>query len=177
MTQKSEMVTPCSISSHRHSGSEGECCSHRWRMRESDLRTLQTGVIRCQNGRDKKGRGAKNMDDDAYRERVALVHAWQRHYNMVPRADSRLTDLFARGLVRMNADEVARELIATDFVFQHTLYGEVIEEFLRRVADTLRERHRLSWTATWDIARFYGPIALKLMCVSSSGVTIPDRLP
>ena len=114
--------------------------------------------------------------DASYEERVALVHAWQRHYNMEPRQDSRLTDLFARGQTFMRADEVARELIATDFVFKHTLYGEIIEEFLRHVANTLRRRHNLSWKATWDITRFYGPIALKLMCLSSCNVKIPDRL-
>ena len=110
-------------------------------------------------------------------ERRAWVHAWQRRYGMEPRDDSKLTQLFADGALgpHATADAVARELVATHFVHTHTLYGDVIEEFLRDVARRLRARHRpLSWTATWDIVRFYGPVALKLMCVSSAGVRIPD---
>lgn len=110
--------------------------------------------------------------------RVAMVHAWQRHYNMEPRDDSKLTQLFADGVVRWPADMVARELLATDFVYRHTLYGEIIEEFLRGVAARLRAAHRgLSWTATWDIVRFYGPIGLKLMCLQSACLVVPDRMP
>lgn len=115
---------------------------------------------------------------DERNHRIAEVHAWQRHYNMEPRDDSKLTQLYADGQLWMTADQVARELLATDFIYKHTLYGELIEEFLRLVADKLRERHPgLSWTATWHIVRFYGPIALKLMCLSSTGARIPDRMP
>lgn len=108
------------------------------------------------------------------------VRAWQRYYNMTPREDSRLTELYAYGQTdpRLDASAVARELLATDYLYKHSLYGEVLEDFLRRVAQELRTYHpTLSWTATWDIVRFYGPSALKLMCVSSGGLTIPDRLP
>ena len=116
------------------------------------------------------------MDRD---QRIQLVHAWQRHYGMEPRHDSKLTELFADGaLGHTPADVVARELLATDVVYKQTLYGEFIEEFLRGVAARLRHEHPgLTWTATWTIVRFYGPIALKLMCVSSAGLMIPDRHP
>lgn len=110
--------------------------------------------------------------------RVEAVHAWQRYYNMEPRTDSKLTEMFADGQVYMTAAEVARELMATDYIYKHTLYGEVIEVFLRGVADELRARHPgLSWTATWDIVRFYGPVALKLMLLSAAGTRIPDAAP
>jgi hypothetical protein len=110
--------------------------------------------------------------------RIDMVRAWQRHYGMEPRDDSRLTWLFADGLVAMPADMVARELLATDYIYKRTLYGELIQSFLRRVADALRTEHpKLSWKATWDIVRFYGPIALKLMCVAATGERIPDRMP
>lgn len=116
--------------------------------------------------------------DVGHDQRIALVHTWQRHYNMEPRGDSRLTQLFADGQVWMSADQVARELLSTDFIYKHTLYGELIEEFLRGVAQRLRGKHRgLTWTSTWTIVRFYGPIALKLMCLSSTGDRIPDRMP
>ena len=111
-------------------------------------------------------------------QRIAMVHAWQNHYGMTPRDDSRLTQLFADGAVAMPPDQVARELMATDYIFKFTPYGEMIEGFLRRVADRLRAAHpTLSWKATWEIVRFYGPIALKLMCLSATGRRIPERMP
>lgn len=112
-------------------------------------------------------------------ERRAQVHAWQRHYNMEPRDDSRLTELYAAGETgAMTAHEVARELVATDYVYRATLYGEVIEAFMRRVAERLRAAHPgLSWAGTWTVVRAYAPIALRLMCVRSAGVAIPARMP
>lgn len=112
--------------------------------------------------------------------RIKEVQDWQRYYNVEPRSDSRLTLLYASGQLgqHVTADAVARELLCTDYIYKHTLYGEVLEVFMRRVADRLRTYHEsLSWTATWEIVRFYAPIALKLMCVSSAGCTIPDQMP
>lgn len=113
---------------------------------------------------------------DAYTIRKADVHFHQRLLNMEPRDDSTLTELYARGELFMSAQEVARELMATDFIYRNTLYGEIIEEFMREVATNLREMHKLSWTATWTIVRAYAPMALKLMLVSASGTKIPERL-
>ena len=110
-------------------------------------------------------------------EKIAMVHAWQRHYNMQPRSDSRLTQMFADGTTPLQADEVARELMATDFIYKHTLYGQLIEEFMRHVADYVHKTYKLSWTATWNIVRFYGPIAIKLICLLNSGQQIPARMP
>ena len=99
--------------------------------------------------------------------------------NMTPRDDSRLTELYARGELppHMTADVVARELLCTDFVYRHTLYGEIIEEYMRQVAQRLHDAYRLSWSATWNVTRFYAPIALKLMCVSACGLRVPNILP
>ena len=56
--------------------------------------------------------------------------------------------------------------------------GEVQEDVLRLMADRLRAEHPgLSWTATWNIVRFYGCMALKLMCLSAAGERIPDVMP
>lgn len=79
-------------------------------------------------------------------------------------------------MVQMSPAEVARELMATEFIYQTTLYGETIETFMRAVADRLRTTHALSWTATWNIVRFYGPIALKLLLLSSTCQRIPACL-
>ena len=120
------------------------------------------------------------MNDESHQTREArldVLHQWQRYYNMKPRSDSRLTELYASGMVRLPPDEVARELLAVDFIYRATLYGSLIEEFMRHVADRLRKKYSLSWKATWDIVRFYGPTALKLMCLSSSYLHVPDRMP
>jgi len=107
---------------------------------------------------------------------LEALHAWQRYYNMEPRDDSKLTRLFVEGKVDWPVDVVARELMATDFIYKNTLYGEVIEEFMRGVADRLKRKHGLSWTATWDVVRFYAPIALKLILLDRCGVRIPEAL-
>lgn len=116
-------------------------------------------------------------DEEERSRRIEMVHAWQRHYHMEPRDDSQLTRLFAEGQLAMTADEVARELVCTDFLYKHTLYGDLLEDFMRAVAGRLREETKLSWTATWQIVRFYAPTALKLMCLSSSGDFLPEHLP
>ena len=117
------------------------------------------------------------MDATSPDERTAEVHEWQRYYNMIPRGDSKLTMLYANGHTDMRPDEVARELLATDFLYKFTLYENLIQEFMRYVADKLRTRYSLSWSATWSITRFYAPIALKLMCLSSTGHFIPEFMP
>jgi hypothetical protein len=111
--------------------------------------------------------------------RTLEVHEWQRYYGMEPRQDSRLTQLYSSYQTgSMGPDEVARELVAADFLHKQTLYGSLLEAFMRRVADEVRRRHpTLSWTATWEIVRFYAPIALKLMAVGSSGLRIPECPP
>ena len=72
---------------------------------------------------------------------------------MTPRSDSQLTRLFADGHLGpdMTPEVVARELMATDFIYKNTLYGEVIEEYMRCVADALRATYGLTWTSTWTI--------------------------
>lgn len=111
-------------------------------------------------------------------DRVALVHQWQKSYEMDPRDDSKLTQLYARGaLSDWGADEVARELVLTDLIFKNTLYGELAEDFMRAVCAQLRARHRLSWSAAWRIVRFYAPIALKCICVDVCSLHFPDLHP
>lgn len=109
----------------------------------------------------------------SYETRVMEVQAWQRYYGMEPRTDSRLTFMYANGDVPWHPAEVARELVATDYIFKHTLYSEVIQEFMRHVAAELRRRYALSWTATWEIVRFYAPPALKLLSLLTTGTRIP----
>ena len=99
---------------------------------------------------------------------------------MEPRSDSKLTDLWLEGgAPEFSCEaEVARELMATDYIYKTTLYPDVIEDYLRLVASKLKRQHpKLTWTQTWQIVRFYGPISLKIMCLKSACTCIPQRLP
>lgn len=118
------------------------------------------------------------MPTDVYMERMHEVHEWQRFYQMEPRDDSRLTVLFCSGKLpsTWTADGVARELMATDFIYKNTLYGELIEEFMREVAARIRQTYNLSWDETWNIVRFYAPAALKLLSLERCGLSIPQSL-
>ena len=119
-------------------------------------------------------------DPCTYEARVAEVHAHQCALNMAPRSDSHLTELYATEQLPpdMDASVVARELMATHYLYSFTLYGDLLEAFMRHVATTLRAQYPgLSWASTWEIVRAYGPPALKLMCLSSSGQFIPEHLP
>lgn len=108
---------------------------------------------------------------------MLTVQDWQRFYNMEPRSDSQLTSLYERGLLPgVSARKVARELVATHFIYQNTLYKELIEEYMRHVANRLRATYALSWTSTWQIVRFYAPIALKLHMVIQTATRIPKFL-
>lgn len=108
--------------------------------------------------------------------RVARIQSLQRAYGMEPRDDSKLTQLYARGDAPWGAEEVARELVCTDFLFSQTLYGQLLEDYMRGVAGRLRARHgaRLAWGDTWRIVTFYAPIALKLQMVQCTGVRMPQ---
>lgn len=111
------------------------------------------------------------------RVRTKDVQDWQLAYGMQPREDSKLTDLYARGLLdaALTADSVARELVATDFLYKNTLYPEILEDFLRGVANRCkRENPSLTWNQVWEIVRFYGPDVLKLMMCTHCCVTIPE---
>lgn len=108
-------------------------------------------------------------------EREKEVHEWQLFYGMVPRADSQLTRLFALGRVSMRADEVARELFATSYIYDKSLYGDLIEDYMRHVAKLVRDRYpEVSWTKTWEIVRFFGPPSLKLSLCRTCELRIPD---
>ena len=116
---------------------------------------------------------------DNYVTKLNAVKEWQRFYNMVPREDSQLTKLYCTDQLppSWSADVVARELVATDFIYQHTLYGEMLEEFMRVVAKRLKQKYGLTWKSTWDIVKFYGPIACKLLSLERCGLAIPQHYP
>lgn len=110
-------------------------------------------------------------------ERQYQVQQWQMMYGMEPRSDSRLTEMYANGQINWYPEEVARELIATDFIYKHTLYGETIEDFMKALAKQLKDTYVLDWKTTWKIVQFYGPIALKLLMLIKCDLKIPHMTP
>ena len=117
------------------------------------------------------------MDESIAAERLSELHQWQAFYNMIPREDSQLTKRFVNGEISWPVDVVARELMATDYIYRATLYGEMLEGYMRKLADRLRSHHpELTWSQTWTIVRFYGPISLKLLMLLTCNASIPQRL-
>jgi hypothetical protein len=118
------------------------------------------------------------QDVDTPESREEEVKRYQVMMGMQPRIDSRLTYQYSR---KMRPDfrsprEVANELVSTNFIYENTIYGEVIESFLRKVAKRIKtEDPSTSWTDVWKIVPFYGSIALKLMLVSACLIRIPDH--
>jgi hypothetical protein len=105
-------------------------------------------------------------------QRVAVSNVLdaQLLMGMKPRDDSTLTVQYARGLVDWlyaDATDVANDLVAVNFVYEKTLYNEIVRETLREVAEWLRNMYRLSWGDTWQIVRVYAPTMVKLYCVDS----------
>lgn len=115
--------------------------------------------------------------EDVEASRLEELHEWQRFYNMQPRSDSLLTRLHVKGDLGWPVDVVARELMATHYLYEATLYAEYIEEYMRGMASRLRARYPgLSWSSTWSIVRFYGPLTLRLYMILQCQVIIPPRL-
>ena len=109
---------------------------------------------------------------------LAILHDWQRFYGMHPRpvAESRLTKLYLERKVGWPVEMIARELVATHFIYQTTLYGEVIEEFMREVAQYVKKTYKIPWGDVWRIVRIYAPPALKLIMLRNTGQRIPESL-
>ena len=110
-------------------------------------------------------------------QRRKALHEWQRHYNMVPRNDSRLTERYVAGEIPWPPDMVAKELVATDFLYKYTLYGELIEDFFKSLAGLVRSTYNIPWSSAYNLVREYGPIALKLQMTIHCAIAIPERLP
>jgi hypothetical protein len=117
-----------------------------------------------------------NVTEEARVERIRCVHEIQRQMNMEPRHDSRLTHQYANAEIDWDATQVAKELVAVDFIYKNTLYGEFIEEYMRSLANLIRAEYRIPWGDTWEIVRFYAPTALKLQCLLQTGQRVPQKL-
>lgn len=99
--------------------------------------------------------------------RISAVHSAQRQLGMEPRDDSRLTYMYACGheMQGQPPSTVAHELTIVNKIYQNTRYSYIIEDVMRELAKYIRKKYRLTWTNTWDIVQFYGPILIKLYSV------------
>ena len=68
---------------------------------------------------------------------------------------------------------IAKELIAVDYIFKNTNYGNIVEDVMREVAGHFRAKYKLNWNETWEITKFYVPDMLKLYCLKTHNLTIP----
>tara|TARA_B100000214_G_C23968698_1_gene628996 strand:+ start:1665 stop:2018 length:354 start_codon:yes stop_codon:yes gene_type:complete len=109
-----------------------------------------------------------------FQERINEVVIYQKKFGMEPRTDSYLTKKYANKESEYTAEEVAKELVCVDYIYKNTLYGEFSEDYMRHLANLIKNKYRLTWTETWEIVRFYGPISLKLMCLMSAKERIPN---
>jgi hypothetical protein len=97
------------------------------------------------------------------RRRIGLVHAAQRRLGMEPRNDSQLTWKYGIGELEGDVPSaIASELVVVNRLFCDTGYGAVLEEAMSAIAEHLRQKYRLSWTAVWEVTRFYAPSMLKM---------------
>ena len=115
-----------------------------------------------------------NEHSQTYEERINQVCTYQKKFGMEPRNDSYLTKMYANNETEWNAETVAKELVCVDYIYKHTLYGEFIEDYMRCLASLVRNKYHLNWNDTWEIVRFYGPVSLKLMALTTSSTRIPN---
>lgn len=95
------------------------------------------------------------------------------------RDDSRLAFLWATERLdpSWTAQEVCHEMMCIQFICANTPYAELVQPFLRHLAEGLKRRYGLrSWGATWRIVREYGPDILKTIALVEAGVIIPNFL-
>jgi hypothetical protein len=109
-----------------------------------------------------------------YEERVNEVIKYQKKFGMEPRTDSYLTKKYGNKETEYSAEEVAKELVCVNYIFTNTLYGEFQEDYMRELAKLVKNNYRITWTHTWEIVNYYGPISLKLMCLISANEHIPN---
>ena len=108
-------------------------------------------------------------------ENIQDVHNEQLTLNMLPRNDSKLTFMYATNKLSMTAREVAHELMCVDYIFQNTNYQQIIEETMREVAGYIKKTYKISWDLTWALIRRYLPTALKMYCIRTYHITLPEK--
>ena len=111
-----------------------------------------------------------------YNTRFNEIIDLQKKYGMEPRSDSYLTKMYAEGKTDESAINIVKELIAVDYIYKNTLYGEFIEDYMRELAGIIKHNYNITWTDTWEIVRFYGPDSLKLLSLECTGEKIPNKI-
>ena len=148
---------------HRHSD-DGRGCPRAHQISRVD---------RSDSNMSHKGYPASATYTDEQLQRMRDVHAEQVALGMAPRSDSRLTLQYATRSCDpeyATARCVAEELVLVDFFHQSTLYPEIIEAVMRKVAHALKQEFPVvPWGSVWSSVRFYVPTILKLFCIDTAG--------
>lgn len=107
---------------------------------------------------------------ESQRATVAGICAIQRSMGMNPRDDSLLTVNYAlgqTGSLYKSPYEVAQDLTAVDLIYETTLYAEIVEDLMRRIAAWIEAAYGLPWGDVWALVRAFAPTMIKLYCVDA----------
>lgn len=101
--------------------------------------------------RDNDPEKATDAEDRLMRVRVLMAEA----ASMDVRHDSRLAWLYATEQGHgegMSAEEAALDMIAIQYIYEHTGYGALVQNNLRAIADWCKEQYpTVSWSQVWEI--------------------------
>lgn len=111
------------------------------------------------------------------REKLGYVEGVLAAHGFPLRADSRLAFLWATDRLdpTWDAREVCHEMMSMQTICANTPYNDLLQPFMRALADDMKKRYRLrSWAAAWRIVREYAPDILKTICMVEAGMQIPN---
>ena len=78
------------------------------------------------------------------------------------RDDSRLAFMWAKSQCGLSAEEVVDELYFVDQLYSDARFKDDVETNMRRIAEALKNRYKLTWSETWDLTKKYGSDLLKI---------------
>ena len=125
-----------------------------------------------------------NMLQDPYKAhvqyRISCIQSLLIQYGSVLRDDSRLAFLWATERLNntWSIDEVCHEIMCVQFICETTSYNELLQPFMKNMANEMRRRYKLkSWITTWRIVRQYAPDILKTISMIENNTQMPNFVP
>lgn len=108
--------------------------------------------------------------------RINDISKLQAKNGMTSRDDSLLTWKHVNHFSKSSPNDVAiaKELVAVDYIHNHTEYSKLIEEVMRLVAVELVTKDNFQWGDAYKLARKYIPDMMKLYCLFTEKRQIPD---
>ena len=77
------------------------------------------------------------------------------------RDDSRLAFMWAMNQCGLSAEQVVDELYFVDSLYKNNCFKSEIETNMRRIAQALKNKYKLTWCETWNLTKKYGSDLLK----------------